>query len=492
MTNVTYLRSIIVGLTVVAALTSAVPARAQDATSAILHDQMAAPTPDALTLSLNKARIIELPRRARSVLVSNPLIADVIIRTPRQLYVLGQQIGDTNVFVLDDDGRQIVQLEIRVELDLTGLRKAFVDIMPSERVEVTAVNANIVLTGTVRSSQAAENARLLARRFVDDDNNIINMLRIAADHQVMLRVRIAEMDRSVGKDLGFNTQIGLRTGIFGKDGKTTGTAVSGFGANNSFGNPNSIGTLSGNSAGTAIVNLFLGEFFQTLQFTIDALESQGLVNTLTQPTLTAVSGENANLLVGGEFPVPISFTVTEGGLPIQEIEFKSFGILLTFTPVVLSSGTISLKLSTEVSSLDFSDGGGALDSIGGFIPALVVRRTETTVELPSGGGIVIGGLLQDDIRSAVEGFPGLKDVPVLGALFRSNSYQKGETELVVMVSAYLVKSVSEREFALPGDGFVAANDFDLYLLGRLHAVYAKTDLPPSIESLQGPIGYIME
>ena len=209
-----------VGLTVVAALISVAPARAQDATLTILRDQMAVPPPEAITLSLNKARIIELPRRARSVLVSNPLIADVIIRTPQQLYVLGQQIGDTNVFILDDDGRQILQLEIRVELDLTGLRKAIASIMPGERVEVTAVNANIVLTGTVRSSQAAENARRLARRFVDDDDKIINMLRIAADHQVMLRVRIAEMDRSIGKQLGFNTTIGLRTGIGGKDGSS--------------------------------------------------------------------------------------------------------------------------------------------------------------------------------------------------------------------------------------------------------------------------------
>ena len=478
-----------VGLTVVAALISVAPARAQDATLTILRDQMAVPPPEAITLSLNKARIIELPRRARSVLVSNPLIADVIIRTPRQLYVLGQQIGDTNVFVLDDDGRQILQLEIRVELDLTGLRQTFASIMPNERVEVTGVNANIVLTGTVRSSQAAEDARRLARRFVDDDNQIINMLRISADHQVMLRVRIAEMNRSVGKDLGFNTTIGLRTGFGGKDGKTTATVDSGFGTG--LGSSAVIGTLSGQSAGFATLNLFLGTFFDTLNATIDALESQGLVNTLTQPTLVAISGENANLLVGGEFPVPISVSVSEG-VVTQEIEFKSFGILLTFTPVVLSSGLISLKLSTEVSALNFGEGSFQLADTTDVIPALDVRRTETTVELPSGGGIVIGGLLQDDIRSAVEGFPGLKDIPVLGALFRSNSYQKGETELVIMVSAYLVKSVSEREFALPGDGFVASNDFDLYLLGRLHAVYAKTDLPPPIEPLQGPIGYIME
>ncbi len=188
--------------------------------------------------------------------------------------------------------------------------------------------------------------------------------------------------------------------------------------------------------------------------------------------------------------MPISIAV-EAGVVTQEIEFKSFGILLTFTPVVLSSGLISLKLATEVSALNFDV--GALDiAFGGVIPALDVRRAETTVELPSGGGIIIGGLLQDDIRSQVEGFPGLKDIPVLGTLFRSNSFQKGETELVVMVSAYLVKPVSENRFVLPSDGFVSPNDFDLYLLGRLHAVYSKSDLPPPIEPLQGPIGYIME
>ena len=476
----------IVGLTVVAALISVVPARAQDATMTILQDQMATPAPEAITLSLNKAIIIELPRRARSVLVSNPLIADVIIRTPQQLYVLGQQLGDTNVFVLDDDGRQILQLEIRVELDLTGLRKAFAAIMPDERVELTAVNSNIVLTGTVRSSQAAEDARRLARRYVDDDDKIINMLRIGAGQQVLIRVRVAEMTREVVKELGFNTTIALSTGLGGAEGKRpTANLFSAFGGRDF------------NAFGAATVNLFLGRFFDVLSTTIDALERQGLVNTLTQPTLTAISGENANLLVGGEFPVPVG--VTESGETDKitiEIEFKEFGILLTFTPVVLSSNLISLKLSIEVSALNFGPAALRID-IGDqllpiTIPAIDINRAETTVELPSGGGMVIAGLIQEDMRSAVDGFPGLKDVPVLGALFRSQDFLSGDSELVVMVSAYIVKPVSERAFVMPGDGFVAANDFDMYLLGRLHAVYSKSDLPPPLEPLQGPIGYIME
>ena len=468
------------GLLVVAACVAAGPAAAQQ-TSAPAES-----VPDTILLSLNKAAIFELPVDARDVLVANPEIADVVIKTPRRAYVLGQGIGDTNVYFFDDQGNEILRLEVRVELDLSGLRQVLAKVLPDERIEVTAANENIILTGTVRSAKAAEDARLVARQFVSDDSELVNMLGIANDQQVVLRVRIAEMQRNIVKQLGISTNV---------------TVLDAGNSNFSLlGQGGLIGAAAAANAFTrGLVSVVSGaHLFDELSVTLDALESQGLVKTLAEPTLTAISGENANLLVGGEFPVPVNVTVTDAGQVTIDVEFKQFGIVLTFTPVVLSSGLISLKLSTEVSSLDFVEtkldipiGGGQVVTI----PGLIVNRAETTVELPSGGGIVIAGLLQDDVRNTIEGIPGLKDIPILGALFRSTSFQKGETELVITVTAYLSRPVSEGAIALPTDGFAPANDFDMYLLGRLHDVYVKPKAPDQalpIGRLLGPVGYIME
>ena len=236
-----------------------------------------------------------------------------------------------------------------------------------------------------------------------------------------------------------------------------------------------------NAFGTAT---FASGAFTALSTMIDALEQQGLVKTLAEPNLTAVSGENANFLVGGEFPIPIPQDDSQ-----ITIEFREFGVLLTFTPVVLSSGAISLKISTEVSQLS-TQGQVTLSNF--IIPALTVRRAETTVEMPSGGTMIIAGLLQNDIRNTIDGFPGLKDIPVLGALFRSVAFKKNETELVITVTPYLVLPVSESAVTLPTDGFAPASDFDLYLLGRLHDVYRREEETTALGRVQGPIGYIME
>ena len=430
---------------------------------------------DVITVPLNNSEIFDLPTDVRDVLVGNPEIADVVIKTPRLVFVLGRKIGDTNVFFLDSAGREILRLEVRVELDVAALGKAFLELLPGERIKVTAVNADIVLSGTVRSAQAAEDARLIARRFVKDDENIVNMLRIAGGQQVLLKVRIAEMNRSVGKALGFNTFIAFSNHDFGFSFDSGDRITSGPG----------FGDFSVDAFALGGISYAIGAFDLLASF-IDATESQGLVKTLAEPNLTTVSGENASFVAGGEFPFP-SGRDNDGNLVF---EFKQFGVVLSFTPVVLSSGVISLKISTEVSSLEplSTD----IELAGAVAFFLATNKAETTVELPSGGSIVIAGLLQNDIRDTVRGFPGLKDIPVLGALFRSVDFAKEETELVIAVTPYLVAPVNIGDIALPTDGFAPASDFDLYFLGRLHDVYARPGEPPPSEPLQGPIGYLME
>ena len=467
------------GLCVAAVLLASGPSFAQESSSESFL-LGSGETPLKLVLSRHKAEILSLHIDARDVLVTNPGIADVVMKTPRMAYILGQEIGETNVFFFDASGRQIKRIEVSVERDMTTLRATLARLFPNENIDVSAINQDIVISGTASSPATAEDIRRIARRFVTDDANIVNLLRLGNEAQVLLRVRIAEVSRAVVKQLGINTSIAYANSDVALSFATNGALAAG----EAFGS----GSIS-----------ILGTAFDQLSLTIDALEGQGLVKTLAEPSLTAVSGETANLLVGGEFPVPMNLSVTDAGRLTVDIEFRQFGIVLKFTPVVLSSGAISLKLSTEVSQLDFGDTALDIGSIAGeaalVIPGLLVNRAETTVELPSGGSLVIAGLLQDDITNAVEGLPGLKDIPILGTLFRSTQFQRNETELVIAVTPYIVRPVNERDITLPTDGFAPANDFDLYFLGRMSAVYGKPAPQPgqqALGQLLGPIGYIME
>jgi pilus assembly protein CpaC len=419
-----------------------------------------------LVMQENKARILRLDRDARDVLVSNPGIVDVVVKTSRRIYLLGKAVGNTNAFFFDKDGRQILQLDLRVDPDLSPVREALKKLLPRETIEVSNVNRGIALSGTVSSPAMAENARNIAQRFLNDDTPIVNMLATKDLQQVLLKVRIAEMQRSVVKELGINVTIG---------------------------GPNfQVVSGSGTPAGTfgsvlaRIGRIFsLGGSFTNTDVLINALEREGLVKTLAEPNLTAVSGEAAKFLVGGEFPVP---TPTRDA-NVVAITFKEFGVVVTFTPVVLSSGLISLRMTAEVSKLSTE---GQIVISGISVPSLTVRRTETTVEMPTGGTLVVAGLLQNDVENKVDGLPFLKDLPILGALFRSQEFSKGETELVITVTPHLIRSVDPDEIALPTDGFAPASDADLYLLGKLHKTYGDPDKLPPAGQLKGPVGYIME
>lgn len=432
-----------------------------------------------IVLGLNKAAIVELPVAARDVLVSNPAIVDAVVRSTTRTYLIALAVGQTNAFFFNDKGQQILNLEIRVERDLTGLRDALRHYFPDARLDVQAMNDHIVLSGSVATAADADKARDLAARYIGKPDQVLNMLSIESKEQVMLKVTVAEMQRSVIKQLGVN--LGT-VGDFGNFALRLAT-------NNKFSlQGESLGGLSTtNAAGTQALGFNNGNL--QIGTALRALERNGLLRTLAEPNLTAISGESAKFLAGGEFPVPTGRD-RDGNVTL---EFKPFGVGLGFTPVVMSEGRISLKISTEVSELT-SEGSFLLGNgeSGTTVPALKVRRAETTLELPSGGSLVMAGLLSDSMRQNIDGVPGAKDVPVLGPLFRSRDYQKNETELVVIVTPYLVDPTNRKNLALPTDGFAPASDMDTILMGKLNATYGASGAAPKDRSLKGPVGFVVD
>ena len=429
-----------------------------------------------LNLPLNKGAIIELPEDARDVLVSNPEIVDAVVRTPRRIYVVGMRVGLTNAFFFTGSGKQLLNLEIRVERDMNVLESLIERSVAGSDVKVESVNDRIVLLGSVRNAGDAEAARQIAIRFVTEANQplkmdaVVSRLGIRGSDQVMLRVRVAEMQRSVSKQLG--TNLGAAFDI-GKSVPVTLTSTNPFSL---LGQALSSSTYQIGSTAPAVGN--------SLQAIIRAFERNGMIRILAEPNLTAVSGESAKFLAGGEFPVPVSRD-RDGNVTL---EFKPFGVGLGFTPVVLSEGRISLRISTEVSEITSEN---AFVSPLGTIPGLRVRRAETTVELPSGGSMVMAGLLQQSMSQNIDGLPGLKNLPILGALFQSRDFKLGETELVVIVTPYVVEATSPQNLASPTDGFVTPSDAETILLSRLNAVYGEKGKPQSPGTLKGPIGFIV-
>lgn len=433
----------------------------------------------AATQSLNlpngKSAIVELPVDVRDVLVTNPGVADAMLRSPRRIFILGLKNGSTDAVFFDAAGRRILTLDIRVDQDPSAVAQTINRIVPGSRVRVDAMNESLILSGQVESLAAADKAVQIARAAVGKPEMVLNMLSIAGKDQVMLKVRIVEMQRDVIKQLGFN--LSAVVGDLGSTQFLLGTSA-GFGVNGSLlgGATATLRNLGGRDQGQA---------------TLQAFERVGLVRTLAEPNLTAVSGESAKFLAGGEFPIPVSQD-KDGGIGI---EFKPFGVGLGFTPVVLSSGRIALKVSTEVSELT-SQGAFALTAPGTTasltIPALIVRRAETAVELPSGGSMMIAGLLQEKTKQNLDSLPGMTTLPVLGALFRSRDYLSGESELVIIVTPYIVGPTSPDKLQTPVDGMQVADDLSTILLGRLSKAYNATPGTQPGRTYQGPYGYVIE
>lgn len=455
-----------------------------------------AATHQRLTLPLDKAAVVQLDADARDVLVSNPDLVDAVVRTPRRIFLLATKVGQTNVFFFDAQGKQILALDIRVEKDVVDLSSLMKASLPNSSIQVQAMNDNVILTGSVSSALESTRAADLAARFTGDEKKVINMIGIAGGQQVMLKVRIAEMNRNVAKQFGVNlagvkiaggsTPLAFSTAnqfnLVGQALSDLSGGQAGRVCGNGSTNPNPFSVLA-SAGGVCNIN-------NNVQGQLKALERVGLVHMLAEPNLTAVSGETAKFLAGGEFPVPASRD-RDGNVSVI---FKPFGVGLSFTPVVVAPGRISLQISSEVSELSNTGSftlSGASSAQGLTIPALTVRRTATTVELPSGGSFAVAGLMQHNTKQVIDGFPGVKDLPVLGALFRSRDFADDTTELVVLVSAYLVEPTTEAALAAPTDGFVPPSDPETILLGRLNAVYKRKDEKPVSPQASAPVGFVV-
>ena len=436
------------------------------------------PQSQRVTLSINKGMIVELPEDARDVLVSNPNVVDAVVRTPRQIYLVGLKAGPTNAFFFAANGRQLLNLEIRVERDMGELKTIIERNVKDSDVQVETINDNVVINGSVKNASDAEAARQIAMRYVTDpgkaisQDSVVSRVGIRGGDQVMLRVRVAEMQRSLSKQFGTNFAAAFDIGKSVPVSLASVNPFSLLGQALSTSQAFGVGSIAGGNSVEAVVR---------------ALERSGMIRTLAEPNLTAVSGESAKFLAGGEFPVPVGRD-QDGNVTI---EFKPFGVGLGFTPVVLSEGRISLRISTEVSEITSENAFVSTGSANGItIPGLRVRRAETTVELPSGGSMVMAGLLQQSMKQNIDGIPGLKNIPVLGALFQSRDYQSGETELVIIVTPYLVKPTHLQDLVSPTDGFAPATDLETVLLSRLNAVYGKGKAVQG--SLKGPVGFTIQ
>jgi pilus assembly protein CpaC len=452
-------------------------------------------------LGLNKSVVIDLPQDAYDILVANPAVADAVTRTARRIYLFGKQVGETNIFVFGANGEQIASLDLAIERDVAGLEDYLKRFIPNSDITVELLNDNVVLTGTVETPLDASRAVQLARIFVTggeattgqysqtaaaptdgggvDINNpdqerrtssIVNLLKIIGEDQVTLKVTVAEVSRNVMKQLGVNligsgNSGGITWGAIGDNIPGLGKSLSG----------------SGFSIGTSALDAYL-----------NAMEQSGVMKTLAEPTLTAISGEKATFKVGGEFNLVTAQDVEDDKIT-YDVEKLEYGIGLEFTPVVLSPGRISLKIRTSVS--EPTNEGSAPFSAGVTrqgMNALSIRKrlADTTVELPSGGSMMIAGLVRDDIRQVVSGYPGLSKIPVLGTLFRSRDFVRNETELVIIVTPYLARPVARQQLARPDDNFNAASDGAGMFLGRVNRVYGtmKTDRPNG--RYHGVVGYI--
>ena len=433
-----------------------------------------------INLPRGSSMAIDLPSDARDVIVPNPMVAEAMLHSPRRITIIGLQPGETDAVVLDTAGRTILSLRVRVDAGVSALQDTLGRVMPGSLVQAEAVNDSIILTGSVSSPGEADRAAQVARAFVSAPEKVINMMTIAGSDQVMVKARVIEVQRTAIKQLGLDV-----TGVL----NSVGDGLS-FTQGATFG-------VSGSQLGGGVLDYLdrAGDGSQ-LSTTIRAFERAGLVRILAEPNLTSVNGENAEFLAGGEFPVPIGRSVDAStGQVTVGIEFKPFGVRLAFRPIVLSEGRISLQLSTEVSELTsagaFTLGGTGSDAL--VIPALNVRRASSTVELPSGGSMMIAGLLREDTRQNIDQLPGIGSLPVLGALFRSRDYLSGETELVIIIEAYIVSPTSPGRMQTPADGLIIANDAQTLLFGQLNQQYRRPGDPAAADSgWSGPVGYVIE
>jgi len=432
-----------------------------------------------LALGVGKSIVVDLPRDIKDVLVADPKIANAVVRSAQRAYIIGAAVGQTNIVFFDSAGQQIAAYDIAVKRDLNGLRAALKQTLPNADIQIEGLGDGVMLSGSAASPIEAQQAGDLAARLAGGADKVVNSIAVRGRDQVMLKVTVAEVARSIIKQMGVDLSGSLNYG----------TSVVTFNNTNPF---------TANNAPLVPGNAITGSFGSTpsVQATLRAMESAGVVRTLAEPNLTAISGESATFISGGEFPIPTGVTcqsTTSGaiGQCVQTVSFKKFGISLNFTPVVLTEGRISLRVMTEVSEIStenaLSGGQG-----GTTIPSIKTRRAETTLEIPSGGAMAMAGLIQDQTKQAINGLPGLSQLPVLGALFRSRDYVNNQTELMVIVTPYIVRAVAQKDLSRPDDGFAAAADPQADLLGSINRIYGVPGRTEPAQNYRGTYGFITD
>jgi pilus assembly protein CpaC len=509
-----------------------------------------------LDLGIGRSIVVQFPIPLKDVLVSDPQLMDAVVQSSDRVFLIAKKQGQTNAFFFDEYGQQILTLEVAVGADLSALDELLARIIPGSNVHSEIAGNAIILTGSVRSPVDSDRAAQIAAQFVAAnagsigtttsvestttttdvvpantgaggatstygtqtqaasgsgsgaavsayaEKPIINLISVEGEEQVMLRVSVAEVQRSALKQFGINLGALVNSGNFTTailtDNAFPLTGAAGLGslplagtaasALNLFNNgPGGSGVFPGVAGAAPFGNSGVATGWQSgnqaVAGALRALERDGLLRTLAEPNLTAVSGEPAKFLAGGEYPIPIVSSFGQ-----VSVEYKKYGIALAFTPVVMSEGRISLKIETEVSELTNE---GAVEIQGFSIPALKTRQADSTVELPSGGSLALAGLLSESTRQNIDGFPGLKDVPILGTLFRSRDYQKAETELVVIVTPYAVRPRARQELARPLDGLGEPSDRKADFLGHINNVYGG-GAPAPVGDLKGDYGFIVE
>lgn len=441
---------------------SAVPATAQVRTAA-------GPTVHAGTLEVpvNKSQVVNADRSIAKAMIGNDEIADILPLSDRSLYVLGKKMGTTSLTLYDGGGRVIAVMDVAVGPDVEALQGQLDALVPGEAVKARISNDSIVLTGLVSNPGAAHTAERLARTYAGE--KVVNMIALGSGQQVMLEVQFAEVDRATGREVGVRA--------FGVSNGGSFDVVTGSGSNLVPDPDTGIGVLKLDAitgqAGVLRNTFSIGSL--SLQGILNALETKGLARTLAKPTLVAISGERASFLAGGEFPIPVAQSSgggSNGGTAAITVEFKTFGVSLAFTPTVLGDSTIHMIVEPEVSEID---GNASLTLNGITVPGLRTRRVNTTLELRDGESFAIAGLLQQDSKANISQVPILGSIPILGTLFRSTRYQKGETELLIVVTPRLVAPIRPEQVRLPTDRVGEPDQADTFLLGD---PYRPQALPP--------------
>jgi pilus assembly protein CpaC len=443
-----------------------------------------------VVVTLNKSRSFRLDKSFSTAVVGSPDIADVLPMTDRSLYVQGKKVGTTNVSVYDQSMMLVGVLDVEVALDERNLQEKIEMTTGSRGIRVSSSNGQVVLSGQATDAVAADRALAVAKAL--SPNGVINAMNIAPSQQVLLEVRFLEASRDAGRQLGVNWFGGDASGNrgfnLGQGGLANGTPTNATPGTLTL--VQTAGTLVGTSTapfGVALANI-INRNGASIDVLVTALETKGLVRRLAEPNLMALSGDTAQFLAGGEFPVPIAAT-SANGIVTPTIEFKPFGVRLSFTPVVLAKGIINLRIAPEVSELDFSN---AVTISGTTIPSLVTRNALTTVELRDGQSFAIAGLLQaNDLRNRSQ-IPWIGSVPVLGALFSSSDYQKHETDLVIIVTPHLVQPAAPgQRLATPFDQRLPSNDVDFFLMGRMEEHKSHSNYVNNAGDVVGPYGHII-